>query len=177
VNRQESVCLRRGITFSPAEDFGLRRNATVAIGATALNLLDPRMALTNPLPEIQHRVPVHGTRRTTAIPSFHTRTTPRPNCFESSTQHSRGHFFVRSVTGFSYTELPGTHSWLYRLAVHVVTGVPYTELGQNTGGSYTETSHKTLEQLRELRRNCTKPSSTKHNNSVDVFLGRRGGVQ
>ena len=127
------------------------------------------MALNSQLREILYRVSVHGTVAPKGIPAFHTQNS-RTNAVSmvrgfapELASSEQGH------TGFSYTALPTFGTRVHRQVMHAATGASYTEDAQITGGSYTKNLRKALKSQIFSQGNCTKPSCTKLNNSVDVF--------
>jgi hypothetical protein len=128
------------------------------------------MALKSLLPEIHYRVSVHGTLAPKGIPAFHTqneRMLPgRAPQFFRQRMRTR----AEQSTGVSYTDLPACRSPLYRRAVHGVTGFSYTKNRGTTGEPYTGELRKALKSQIFSQGNCTKLSSTNHNNSAVVLL-------
>jgi hypothetical protein len=163
--------------FRSTRDSLLRAARPVGRSATALNQLVSRMALKSLLPEIQYRVSVHGTLAPRALPSFHTQ--KRTRLAESWSRRFACEQLYRRQrsTVFSYTALPFSGSRLHRLVMHGATVVRYTEGGRTTVGSYTEQVCKWSKILIFFRPNCTKLSSTNHNNTHDEVFWVRGEVQ
>ena len=135
------------------------------------------MALKSALRKPQYRVSVHGTLAYQWLPAFHTRVRSAP--IKRAVRDSGQIAEVRAIrtTGVSYTLLPGSCSRLHRTSAHATTAFSYTEIGLTTGVRYTEVRSNNPVPLRFLAANCTKPSSTNHNNKADVLLRIRGGDQ
>jgi hypothetical protein len=176
LNGCESSASIEAQSFHSTSDSPLRVTDPVGRSASALNQPVSRMALKSLLPQVQYRVSVHGTPASKDLPAFHT---------QNKTMLSRRvhHIFAKEFlakgegsTGVRYTGLPAGGSPLYRQAVHGATGVSYTETRHTTGGSCTNNGRKWPKKLTFFRANCTKLSSTKHNNRAVVLLGMKGGV-
>ena len=169
------MCLHRGIRFHSTSDWHLPGVVPVGSSATALNQLNPCMALKSALRKPRYRVSVHGTLAEKRLPSFHTRV--RSASMKRAAHDTAQITEVRAVhtTGVSYTLLPGSCSRLHRTRAHGLTVYPYTEIGRTTGVRYTAIRPNTPVPLRFPAANFTKPSSTNHNNRADVLFGIKGG--